>query len=1178
MPATRIVGMSSSSYFRYPHVHNDLVTFVAEDDVWVAPVAGGRAWRVSAEQLPPRNPRFTPDGKYLVWTVQRGAAPEVVAASTQGHEFRQLTYWGNEGTAVKGFAPNGDVIVTSAFERTDPRHAWAYRVPIHGGQATEVPYGPVDTVVYGPELGDERPVIIGSVLTREPAAWKRYRGGTTGKLWMDSDGSGEFSRFAKEIDGNLADPMWVGDRIVFLSDHEGYGNLYSLSTNGGGLRRHTDHEEFYARHASTDGERVIFESQGQLWLLKSMDSEAERIDITLGTGSTARQPRDLNVQNHLANAVPDFLGRASIVETHGTLHWLTHKDGPSRSIEVTPGVRARLACSVPRNRTAYVADHDGVEAIYIRDIFESLHERVGSETTASPNTSSTDQGSAVSSLPSPVAAMPSVQTEPIDATQGRDQESVGDSPGSAAPEIDTPVPTPDEADRDALIRVDFPSTSRAVAMTASPDGTTIAVSTEYGEVFVADTIGGPLRLVSSTEHGAVSEFAFSPDSKWLVWSEPVQSDGRRSRVRLAQTKEPGVVIDVTDGRFNDFSPVFMPDGKFVAFLSERSFDPIYDTHRFDLSFPASTKPFLVSLAATTPSPFGPRVGGEAAESSVAEELAGQESQVDVLVDSDRIAERIIAVPVAQGRYDSLAAVKEGLLWLAREPLGVTGDGRATATDRGPATQLEKFNFIDHELTVLEDSLDRFSLSGDGQRVVVIDGSTVRSVPATVPVDKNSADSIDVDLSRIRVKLEPAKVWEQAFDEAWRLQRDFFWAEDMGGLDWQLIHDRYRPLIDRIGSHDDLIDVLWELHGELGTSHAYVQPRKRAAGVGRQGFLGAEFEHTSAGWMVRRVLPGESSDPQAVSPLAAPGAAVEPGDILEAIDGIPLTQLTGPSQLLAGAAGKAVELSFKRTVDTDDEPVRRRIAVVPLADESRLRYQNWVSDNRRTVREATQGRFGYLHIPDMVASGWAQLHRDFDRETSRDALIVDVRRNRGGHTSQLVAELIGRRVTAWQVPRGRQPSTYPANAPRGPVVVLTDEFAGSDGDIITQVVKVRGIGPVIGMRTWGGVVGIDGKFALADGTAVTQPRYAFWMSGGVGWGVENRGVEPDIEVPFPPHAYAAGEDPQLEHGVAILREMIAEIPTEYAPERTGYASLQPMALPPRPDSDIAIVAEETTVDD
>ncbi len=1155
--------MSSSSYFRYPHVHNDLITFVAEDDVWVAPVTGGRAWRVSAEQKPARNPRFTPDGEHLVWTVLRGAAPEVVSVSTQGHEFKQLTYWGNSSTAVKGFAPNGDIIVTSSFEQTDPRHTWAYRISLATGRTTEIPYGPVDSVVYGPELGDERPVLIGSVLTREPAAWKRYRGGTAGKFWIDPDGSGEFSRWAEDLDGNLADPMWVGERIYFLSDHEGYGNLYSMTTDGNGLRRHTDHEEFYVRHASSDGTRIVFESQGQLWLLDSPDSEAQRIDITLGSASTARAPHFLDVDNHLSDVTPDDTGRASIVEAHGTLHWLTHRDGPARSIESTPGVRARLACQVAGNRTAFVADHGGVEAIYVRDVFEPAEATVGFSRPAALTDQAEKQEPAASALPKPVAATSATYETPDAKSSSNVNESEPDDHESSEAST-TAKPVPAGAPSHAT-RIEFPSNARPAAMTASPDGDTIAVSTEQGEVFIVATSGGVLRSVSSTDHGTVADLAFSPDSKWLVWAEPVLSGGGRNRIRLASTDDPGEIIDITDGRFNDFSPAFTPDGKFVAFLSERSFDPVYDTHRFDLSFPASTKPFLVSLAAETPSPFGPSVDGVDATPSLDAESGDQEQGPVVTVDADRISERIIAVPVAQGRYDSLHAVSDGLLWLSRNSHGVTGDGRATSTDQPSAAQLEKFVFSDREKTVLVSSLDRFRVSGDGRKIVVLDGANVRTVPVSGPVERGSAESIDVDLSRIKVRLEPAKVWKQAFDEAWRLQRDFFWTQDMGGIDWDAIYERYRPLIDRIGSHDDLVDVLWELHGELGTSHAYVRPPGVSGAAGRQGFLGAEFNNTEAGWVVRRVLPGESSDPQAVSPLAAAGAAVEPGDILEAINGIPLSPVDGPRVLLAGTAGKTVELSFKRVSDTDDEPVSRRIAVVPLADESRLRYQNWVAENRRTVREATKGRFGYLHIPDMVASGWAQLHRDLDSETSLDALIVDVRRNRGGHTSQLVAELIGRRVTAWQMPRGQQPMTYPANAPRGPVVVLTDEFAGSDGDIITQVAKLRGIGPVIGMRTWGGVVGVDGKFSLADGTSVTQPRYAFWVTGGTGWGIENRGVEPDIEVPFPPHAYAAGEDPQLEHGVAILREMMAEIPTERPPERSGYTSLQPPALPPRPET-------------
>ena len=248
--------MTPSSYFRFPHVHGDLVTFVAEDDVWIAPVGGGRAWRVSSLQLPARNPRFTPDGKRLVWTVVQGTAPEVVTANVDGGGYSQLSYFGHSSTRVKGFTPDGDVLVTSAFRQSDSRHTHAYSLPVTGGWAQELPFGPVESVAFGPVVGDERPVVLASVLSREPAWWKRYRGGAAGKLWIDADGNGEFVRLAAALDGNLTDPLWVKGRIAFLSDHEGYGNLYSVLPNGSDLRRHTDHEDFYVRHAATDGERV----------------------------------------------------------------------------------------------------------------------------------------------------------------------------------------------------------------------------------------------------------------------------------------------------------------------------------------------------------------------------------------------------------------------------------------------------------------------------------------------------------------------------------------------------------------------------------------------------------------------------------------------------------------------------------------------------------------------------------------------------------------------------------------------------------------------------------------------------------------------------------------------------------------------------------------------------------
>lgn len=1170
--------MTSSSYFRYPHLHGDLATFVAEDDVWIAPLGGGRAWRVSALQLPARNPRFTPDGKKLVWTVVQGTAPEVVSADVDGGNYRQLTYFGHATTRVKGFTAGGSVLVTSAFRQAESRHTHAYSVPVDGGWAEELPFGPVESVAFGPEVGDERPVVVASVLSREPAWWKRYRGGTAGKLWIDADGNGEFERLVPELDGNLADPMWVDGRIAFLSDHEGYGNLYSVLPNGKDLRRHTDHEDFYVRHAATDGKRVIFESAGELWLLLDLGSDAVRLDITLGSASQSRRPALLKAARHLGAVVPDTAGTASAVEAHGTIHWLRHKDGPSRIVEATPGVRGRLPRPLGDGRIAYIADHDGTEALHIRDIVASLSASGlapaagGKETVEAPAAPAPEAGVEDSPvLPQPIPAAGAAVLAGSSFVPADDQQPEAQQADVAPEDAASPAEAQAAPAGTKETRIAIPVPSRASSLEASPDGRHVAVGTSFGEVFVADTGTGDVALVASIGEGTIEELAWSADSRWLVWSEPVTSFGSRSRLRLVDVEQSGAEpVDVTDGRFCDKSPAFTPDGKYLAFLSNRSFDPVYDGHSFDLSFPSPIKPYLVALAAGTPSPFGPAVAadGESAQGGQQESASGGASSApEVRVDPEGLAHRVIGVPVPQGNYTSLATTDGALLWLDWALAGVTGDGKASQDDKDARPSLVRFDLAKRKTATLVEALDSYRLSGNRSMLVYLADKQVTAVPSDAKADEESGKLVKVDLGRIRVMMDPLSVWGQAFDEAWRLQRDFFWAEDMAGQDWESIHRRYRPMVDRLGSHDDLVDLLWELHGELGTSHAYVRPAPVTEnGSHGQGRLGADISHTPAGWEITRILAGESSDPLATSPLTRPGVDAKAGDILLAIDGVPLTAAVTPAMQLVGAAGRAVELTLLNgPAHTGAEGTERRVAVVPVKDEERLRYQEWVAGNRRTVREASGGTFGYLHIPDMMANGWAQLHRDLDTETALDGLIVDVRRNRGGHTSQLVAELIGRKVTGWSMPRGEKPRTYPHHAPRGPVIVLADEFAGSDGDIITQVSKLRGIGPVIGTRTWGGVVGIDNRFSLADGTGVTQPRYANWFSGGVGWSVENYGVDPDIEVTFPPHAYAAGRDPQLEYGIGALKEMIQELPTDRPPARAGYRRLRPAPLPPRQGS-------------
>ncbi|MBV9852959.1 MAG: PDZ domain-containing protein [Streptosporangiaceae bacterium] len=1115
--------VASAGYLRYPHIHGDLVTFVAEDDVWLAPAGGGRAWRLSSDGVQVSYPRFSRDGEKIAWTSWRDGCPEVYAADTAGSEAARLTYWGDPRTRVTGWTRQGEVLAVSAAGQPASVLNWAYAVPLDA-PPRRLPFGPVADLALEPSAT----ALLTGRTNVEPAYWKRYRGGTAGRLWTATAEDPLFSRVLSGLEGQFASPMLVGGRLVFLSDHEGTGNLYSCALDGTGLRRHTGHDGGYVRNAATDGQRIVYHVTGDIWILDTLDAEPRRLELSPGSPAAAHAPRLISAADHLGDLDCDETGQASVVEVRGTVHWLTHRDGPARALSVDPGGRARL----PRvlgdtGKAVWVTDAGGADALEVAPV------------------------------------------------------------GGEADGEQTPRP----------VRLAENQLGTVTDLAASPDGAAVAAAAHDGRVLVVDVASGRVTELAAGDDGEASGLSWSPDSAWLAWSQP----GPRplSRIRMARIADR-LVADVTDGRFADSEPVFTADGLYLAFLSRRSFDPVYDAHSFDLSFPNGSRPYLVSLGEETPSPFGPLPGGRPVSQ---ENSKDSPERAVVTVDADGLPARVVSVPVDEARYSGLAAVKGGLTWLRSAVSGVLGEGAADVDADRPRPCLERFDLRKREATVLVGELDWYAVSGDGTRLAVRDHDELRVVPSERKADSNgSDDAVDVDLSRARFRADPATLWRHAYDEAGRLMRRDFWVPDMSGIDWDGVLDAYRPLLDRVRGAGDFADLLWEVFGELGTSHAYVAgapPERPRDGMPAVGLLGADLSRDGSGrWVVDRVLPGESSDPYARSPLEAPGAAARPGDELVAVDGQAVDPVRGPWPLLAGTAGKPVELTIRRqappvpgtsvpgtsvpgtpapgtpapgtpqqapSLQQSQAPHQlRRVVVVPLRDERRLRYQDWVAGRRRIVHEAGEGKLGYLHVPDMTGEGWAHLHRDLRSEMSRDALIVDVRGNRGGHTSQLIVEKLARRVIGWDVGRWLRPVTYPHDAPRGPVVALADEFAGSDGDIVTAAIRALEIGPVVGARTWGGVIGIDGMpgHLLVDGTHITVPRYAFWFSE-FGWSVENYGVDPDIEVLITPDDWVAGRDPQLETAVRMALDALAKRPAVAPPDQATAPTKTRPPLPPHP---------------
>jgi tricorn protease len=1112
-----MASVTPAGYLRYPHIHDDLLAFVAGDDVWLAPVSGGRAWPLTADGAPVSYPRFSPDGTKIAWTSSRDGGPEVYLADTDGGDPARLTYWGDREAAVSGWTPAGEVLAVSAAGQ--PSYSpWAYA--IRPGEAPRrLPFGPVTDLA---QRGTATALVTGR-FDREPAAWKRYRGGMAGRIWVASAGDRPFTRILAGLPGQFASPMLIGDRLAFISDHEGTGNIYSCALDGTDLCRHTDHDGPYARNASTDGERIAYHAAGDIWLLDSLDAVApRRLEVSLGSAAPDRAPRVVSAADHLGEFDGDWTGQASVVEVRGTIHWLTHKDGPARAVHFDLTSRARLPRVLGRSGfVAYVTSDDG---------------------TSDDGTSDAGPGGVA-----------------------RDTLWIADSQGGSARSL-------------AAGQI-----GGVTGLAASPDGARVAVAAHDGRVRVVDVASGAVTEVAAGHDGPCDGLSWSPDSAWLAWSQPGPRPLRRirlARLPRAADGQPGTavagIIDVTDGRFADTDPVFTLDGRHLAFLSQRSFDPVYDTQSFDMSFPYGSRPFLVPLAASTPSPFGPlpagrpaepasggshdRAGGAGgpADSAPPQDAAGPGINV-VNLDPDGIAARIVPVPVPEARYSGLRAVAGGLAWLHAPLSGVLGESGASPDAPPRRASLERFDLARRECTELCAELDRFAVSGDGKWAVVRDHGDVRVIPAGRRAGDDGSEGVSVDLTQARFREDPAQLWRCAYDQAGRIMRRDFWVPDMSGVDWDGVLREYRPLLDRIRTTGEFADLLWEVFGELSTSHAYVFPPKPArgqepgAGLGQ---LGADLSRDPSGaWRVDRVLPGESSDPLARSPLAAPGAGVRPGDVLVAVDGQPVDPVHGPAPLLADAAGKPVELTVRSGTAV------RRVAVVPLPSERRLRYQDWVAGCRRQVRDLSNGRLGYLHSPDMMGAGWAHFSRDLRTEMHCEGLIIDVRANGGGHISQLVLEKLAQRVIGWGVVRWRQPESYPLDARRGPLVALANQNSGSDGDIITADMRLLGLGPVVGTRTWGGVIGFDGERELVDGTQITVPQQAFSFDR-LGWGVENHGVDPDVEVDITPADWAQGRDAQLETAVRLALEALDKEPATSPPDPgTGPRKARP-PLPPR----------------
>lgn len=1067
-------------YARFPTIHGDTIVFAAEGDLFTVPAGGGRATRLTTREGEETFPKFSPDGKWLAFSSEYQGNVDVWVMPAEGGEPRRLTFH-PAADQVVAWRPDSKTIVFRSTRETANRELYLYEVDVEGGPARKLEVGTGSLASFSP---DGKKIAFNRWST-EFRTWKRYRGGTAPDIWV---GDLESKKFAKVTDWDGTDdfPMWQGDRIYFLSDRAGRANVFSMKPDGSDVKQHTQHSDLDARFADAQGGRVVYTLGGDIWLLDAKTGEDKKVDVTLPSDRTRLRPRFEDASKTLESYALDRTGRRIAVASRGDIFIAPPREG--HVIELTQGsaVRDRAPAFSPDGKSvAFITDETGEQEIAIAD---ALH------------------------------------------------------PGKAR-------------------ILTHRGSGWLFAPVWSPDGKKLAYADMTHTLFVVDVASGESKAVDKSPIWEIREYVFSPDSKWLAYSAPVSHERAQVFVHeLASGKSTSVSTDFAD----DGSPAWDPKGEYLFFISQRHWNPIRVELERNFAISSSHVVCAAILAKDGASPALPEDVLRAVkkrkkrpekkddekkkdeEKDEEEPAAGATPAVEMTIDTEGLSSRIVELPgIDPDNLDNLSAADGKLFYMSEPPHEMF---RGLQHEDAPRRSLHVYDLRKKKSEVLVTGLKDYVLSGDGKKVayqlkkkIVLADAGKSAAPRVARAEPKDDEEEGVDPKKLPLSVQPRDEWAQIFGEAWRLQRDFYWAENMAGMDWKASRDRYAPLLSRISTRQELNDLIGQMIAELGTSHTYVMggdvDEMKRVGTG---LLGADLAPDEAAkcWRIARVLRPEAWETDIDSPLTATHVRVQDGDLLVAIEGREVGPRDDVDERLAGRAEQWVELTVARKADKSDA---RRVLVKTIASEHELRYRDWCRRARERVEQRSGGRIGYFHLPDMGARGLQAFIRGYYPQVEKEALIIDDRNNGGGNVSSMIMERLLRKVWAFMRPRRGVDNTYPHATHQGPKVVLVNQHAGSDGDIFPESFKLNGLGLVIGVRTWGGVIGIRSDKAFVDGGMSTQPEFAWWEPKR-GWGLENRGVEPDIVIDNLPEDELGGRDAQLDRAIDELLNQLEQHPT------------------------------------
>ncbi len=669
----------------------------------------------------------------------------------------------------------------------------------------------------------------------------------------------------------------------------------------------------------------------------------------------------------------------------------------------------------------------------------------------------------------------------------------------------------------------------------SPDSEKLAFGDKKQRLRYVEVESGRIVDVDRSQTNDITSYTWSPDSRWIAYTKTGETRMQVIWVYSLATEEARAL---TDPMVTSYAPAFDPDGRYVYFLSNRDMNLTFSGWEFSYVYTGPTRLYVGTVHPDIERPFQPKSDDEEPD-AVAEEANGEDEDgngedTPLQFQVAGFESRVVAVPGSSGSYSGAEATSEGPLYLY------------SATGASGPPDLKRYLLEDEKEETILEGVGFFNVSRDGKKVLYSERGRW-GMAKVAPDQKTGEDMLELD--GMEVLVDPSAEWAQIYRDAWRIMRDWFYDPGMHGLDWAALGVRYEQLVPHVAHRGDLDYILGELGGELNAGHLYVNWGDIPV-VDRHdgGLIGAELTADESGrYRITKIFPGENWHPAFRSPLTEPGVDVSEGDYLLAIDGHELTTAENPYRWLQNKAGRPVTLTVS---DQPGMEGARDARVRPIARETNLRYLDWVQDRRRRVDEASGGRIGYIHLPNTAVEGNRELFKNFYPRTDFDALIIDDRYNGGGFIPDRMIELLDRPVLAYWARRDIEPMRTPGFVHDGPKAMLINGLAASGGDALPYFFRERGLGPLIGTRTWGGLIGLSGNPGLADGGSVSVPRFRFYDRAGQ-WVVEGVGVSPDIEVVDRPDDVAAGRDPSLERAIEVLLEQLQADPPSSVEQPAAY---------------------------